>query len=105
MEGAIKLKKRNAIIAVFVLSAIMISGFAFAFSYFDVKDDSEVMNEIVIGTPFSCPAQSGTCTTGDWRCVEGLEGGLRACEYECAGGAWSAGDECGGNSCYGDRCN
>ena len=62
------------------------------------------MKSIKVAPPFTCPAQTGSCTVG--KCVEDLgTPPINACEYDCVGGSYTAGTECGTNMCSGADCN
>ena len=70
----------------------------------EMEQSADTMEESTCA--FTCPAKTGTCTTGTYACDEDL-GNLpvrHACEYECIGGTYTTGTECSQNLCYGGRC-
>jgi hypothetical protein len=87
-------KKTLMVTGVFLLAAI------FVISYFAI---TLVTARVVVTAPVAgCPAQSGSCTAGEHKCVEGT---TQACKYECtSGGTWGAGTECTWNMCDGGNC-
>jgi hypothetical protein len=87
-------KKTLMVTGVLLLGAISVAGY-FAFTLVTAR---AIAHESVVG----CPSQSGTCTSGEHKCVEGT---TTACAYVCtAGGTWGAGTACSYNMCDGGNC-